>query len=1090
MKNIYQKVGLLMICILWTFVSWGQSKKVSGKITALENGEALPGVSILLKGKTQGASTNEKGEFSLMATEGDILVISYVGYIKEEIKIGTATNLSIQLRSDVTSLGEVVVVGYGTQSRRNITSSIGKLEKDILANAPRANLGTALQGSLAGLQVINRSGTPGAAPTILLRGGASINSPGAPLVVVDGVIRALNDIAPDDIESMELLKDAASTAIYGARANNGVILITTKQGKAGVARVNYKFTLGYNKNREGYKYMNARDYIYYNRLGNLNSGRTLGQVNATRGYGLLTDAANLGLFDIRANTPANAGLLAQGWQSLDDPYGGSILYKDHGGEIENLIFRNTYTQDHYLSVEGGNDKGKYFASFDYYNEQGVIVGSDYKRYTGNLNGSYKVRPNLEISTGATFSTSSQIGTLGSEANTLYRSLAIWPTMNPWLDSLKTQPNPGNGVTDGNPLYWLQKTKRENEVNRITVNASAKYDITKDLYLKVSGNAYLFESLNNSFSLATQNYTNLYTNPVSYSNTTRNASSLFSRSFQQQYNAILNYQKNLGDKHHLTAMIGTEYFKQKTFEMQVLGQNAPTDDIETANASTTFAAGSNYSYKDEYRIFSQFGRLNYDFDERYLLNFVVRRDGISSLASDNRFGIFPGMSAGWNLHKEEFFKGSTLSDYLSSVKPRFSYGVNGNVAGIGNYEVQGVYGSQGNYNTNLGFLSTSIINSGLRWEKSTTLDVGVDIGLLKNRISLMVDYYDRRTGDLLTNLTLPSYTGYSSVRTNLGTFQNTGLELTLNATILQKPNGLVWNVGGNVSFVANKILQLPYNGNENNRQGGLQVYDPAQGKVVWVGGLQEGQPLGAIYGYKQVSIFKNDEEVARIAGNRVDNVAGIGGPSTTMTNKITPGDVNWLDVDNNNIIDSRDQVYLGNVNPNVIGGFTSTLSYKRFSLFTRFDFALGHTIYNDLVARTLGNYQGTFNYLELQKNAWSPTNTDTDIPKVYYADQVGAPAGKKNYTRANNAGAVLNGNNSRFYEKGDYLACREITLSYDLSKSTIVNKLFSQARIYANFNNLFYITKFSGPSPEPASGGIYSGTYPTPRTVVMGVQVSF
>jgi hypothetical protein len=520
---------------------------------------------------------------------------------------------------------------------------------------------------------------------------------------------------------------------------------------------------------------------------------------------------------------------------------------------------------------------------------------------------------------------------------------------------------------------------------------------------------------------------------------------------------LNYQKNLGDKHHLTAMIGTEYFKQKTFEMQVLGQNAPTDDIETANASTTFAAGSNYSYKDEYRIFSQFGRLNYDFDERYLLNFVVRRDGISSLASDNRFGIFPGMSAGWNLHKEEFFKNSSLSDYVSSVKPRFSYGVNGNVAGIGNYEVQGVYGSQGNYNTNLGFLSTSIINTGLRWEKSTTLDVGVDLGLLKNRISLMVDYYDRRTSDLLTNLTLPSYTGYSSVRTNLGTFQNTGLELTLNATILQKPNGLVWNVGGNVSFVANKILQLPYNGNENNRQGGLQVYDPAQGKVVWVGGLQEGQPLGAIYGYKQVSIFKNDEEVARIAGNRVDNVAGIGGPSTTMTNKITPGDVNWLDVDNNNIIDSRDQVYLGNVNPNVIGGFTSTLSYKRFSLFTRFDFALGHTIYNDLVARTLGNYQGTFNYLELQKNAWSPTNTDTDIPKVYYADQVGAPAGKKNYTRANNAGAVLNGNNSRFYEKGDYLACREITLSYDLSKSTIVNKLFSQARIYANFNNLFYIT---------------------------------
>lgn len=355
---------------------------------------------------------------------------------------------------------------------------------------------------------------------------------------------------------------------------------------------------------------------------------------------------------------------------------------------------------------------------------------------------------------------------------------------------------------------------------------------------------------------------------------------------------------------------------------------------------------------------------------------------------------------------------------------------------------------------------------------------------------MVDYYDRQTSDLLTNLTLPSYVGFTSVRTNLGTFQNKGFEFTTNAIVLRKPNGLVWEIGGNIAFVKNKILQLPFNGNEFNRQGGLQIYDTAQGKVVWVGGLQEGQPLGAIYGYQQVSIFKSAEEVAQIAANRVDAIAGIGGPSTTQVNKITAGDVNWLDVDKNDIIDSRDQVYLGNINPKVTGGFTTSVSFKGISLFSRFDFALGHTIYNDLVARTLGNYQGTFNYMELQKNAWSPTNTDTDIPKVYFADQVGAPAGKKNYTRANNANQVLNGNNSRFYEKGDYLACREITLSYDFAKSILPQKWLSQARVYANFNNLFYVTKFSGPSPEPPSGGIYAGTYPTPKSVVLGVQVTF
>lgn len=423
-------------------------------------------------------------------------------------------------------------------------------------------------------------------------------------------------------------------------------------------------------------------------------------------------------------------------------------------------------------------------------------------------------------------------------------------------------------------------------------------------------------------------------------------------------------------------------------------------------------------------------------------------------------------------------------------PRFSYGQNGNIAGIGNYEVQGVYGSQGNYNGSLGFLNTGIVNSDLRWEKSKTLDLGLDLTVLNNRLTFMMDYYDRQTSDLLTNLTLPSYVGFTSVRTNLGTFQNKGFEFTTNAIVLRKPNGLVWEIGGNIAFVKNKILQLPFNGNEFNRQGGLQIYDAAQGKVVWVGGLQEGQPLGAIYGYQQVSIFKSAEEVAQIAANRVDAIAGIGGPNTSQVNKITAGDVNWLDVDKNDIIDSRDQVYLGNINPKVTGGFTTSVSFKGISLFSRFDFALGHTIYNDLVARTLGNYQGTFNYMELQKNAWSPTNTDTDIPKVYFADQVGAPAGKKNYTRANNGNQVLNGNNSRFYEKGDYLACREVTLSYDFAKSILPQKYLSQARVYANFNNLFYVTKFSGPSPEPPSGGIYAGTYPTPKSVVLGVQVTF
>lgn len=1075
-----------------------QLRTISGKVINEQDGLPMAGVSISVKGKSTGTQTGANGSFTLSAAPADVLIFSFLGFTPKEVEVGATSNFNITLSQAAQKMDEVVVVGYGTQSRRNVTSSIAKLDKDVLENVPRANVGNALQGTVSGLQVVNATGQPGAAPSILLRGGASINNPGAPLVVVDGVIRSLNDIASEDIASIELLKDAASTAIYGARANNGVILITTKQGKAGTAQVSYKFTGGYNKRREGYNYLGARDYIYYNRLGNLNSGRTLAQVNSSRGYGFLPDSANVSSFDIRRYDATTSYLMQKGWDTVSDPFGGTIIFKDHGSEVENLVFRNTYTQDHYVSVMGGNERGKYFASFDYYNEDGIIVGSEYKRYSGNFNGSYKIKPNVEVSSGVTLSTSSQTGTIGGDVNTLYRSMAIWPTFNPWMDSAKTKPNPGNGVTDGNPLYWLDKINRSNEVNRITVNAAVKWDILPGLYIRATGNAYLTEALNQSFQKATQLYNNIFVPVPTYSNTSRPASSNWSRDFQQQFNVIINYSKRFC-KHNADVMAGTEFFGTKAFAMQTAGTNAPTDDIATVNAATTFVAGDNYSNKSEYRIISAFGRLNYNYDQRYLLSAVFRQDAVSSLAKDNRIGFFPGMSAGWNVHNEDFYKKTGINKYISTLKPRISYGENGNVAGLGRYEVQGGYGTQGLYNGNAGFLNTDIINQGLRWERSKTVDLGLDLGLLNNRITLLFDYYNRKTSDLLTNLSLPGYTGFGSIRTNLGTYQNQGYEFSLNANLLNQPRGLRLDVGANASFVKNKILQLPYNGNENNRQGGLQIYDPKTGKVTWVGGLQEGGTLGDIYAFKQVSVFANEGQIEKEASTRKDLIAGISGPGSSYgSGKITAGDVNWLDADKNDTIDSRDQVYVGNIYPKWTGGFSANLSYKGFTLYSRFEFALGHTIYNDLVARTLGNYQGTFNYFDLQKNAWSPSNTNTDIPKVYYADQVAAPLGKKNYTRSNNASQVLNGNNSRFYEKGDYLALREITLSYDFSKSLLSKtRILSQSRIYVSTNNLLYITKFSGPTPEPPVvpgtnniTGIYAGTYPTPKTFIIGVQVSF
>lgn len=1095
MKLVIQKWPITILALILSMELAAQTKIVTGTVQESGTSSPLTGVNILAKLAGNGTQSDADGKFSIEVNTDEVLVFSYIGFNNQEIKVAEmAADAVITLEPNSQLLDEVVVIGYGTQSRRNVTSAISKLDNNILANAPRANVGSSLQGTLPGLQVVNLTGQPGAVPYILLRGGASINNPGAPLVVIDGVIRPFNDISPDDIASVELLKDAASTAIYGARANNGVILITTKQGKAGTSQISYKVNIGTNQRREGYNFVNARDYIYYTRLGHVNSQRTLAQANSSRGFGLLTDAANLASFDIRSFNSGNANLLSQGWDTLSDPYGGTIIFKDHSGEVEDIVFRNTRTQDHYLSANGGNDRGRYFASLNYYKEDGVIVGSDYKRYTGAFNGSYNLNKRLEVSTGVNFSTSGQLGVNGSEVNNLYRNLAIWPTFNPWLDEAKTKPNPGNGINDGNPLYWLDKLARSNEVNRITANASIKYDLLPGLYVKFSGNGYYTDIQNESFQKATQTYLNLFANPPSFSNTARTSSFAFSKSFQRTLNGILNYTTSFGN-HNITAMVGAEHFNVNNTSLQIVGTNAPTDDIPTANASTLFAAGSNFTSKSQSRIISGFGRLNYNFKERYLLTLVFRQDGVSNLAEANRWGFFPGMSAGWMLDQEPFFQNSFLSKYVSMLKPRFSYGLNGNVTGIGNYEVQGVYGSQGNYNGLGGFLNTGVVNNDLVWEKSKTLDIGADIGILNNKVTFLVDYFNRETSDLLTGLSLPGYTGFTSVTTNLGSYQNKGIELGMNASIIKSATGFTWDVGFNATFIKNKIVQLPFNGNENNRQGGLQIYDPVQGKVVWVGGLQEGKSLGDIYAYKQESIFKDDADIKAKAGNRYDAVARISGPerNNTGANKITPGDVNWRDVDRNDTIDSRDQVFIGNIYPKWTGGITTSLGYKGLSLFGRLEYATGHTIYNDLVPRILGNYQGTFNYIDWQKRAWSPTNTDTDIPKVYFADQVTAPNGKQNYTRANNAGSVLNGNNSRFYEKGDYLAIREITLSYDIPKSLLGHtKVLSNARIYVNANNLLYFTKFSGGTPEPALslGGVYAGTYPTPKSFVFGLQASF
>ena len=1071
-------------------------KRVEGVVLD-DLGEPLPGVAVRCKEHPDAmCATDMDGKFTLnVPTDGKTLQFTFIGMAPQELAVADAP-MKVVMSDKEKKLDEVVVTGYGMSQKRSLmTNSISKLDDKVLQNAAMSNAAQSLQGTVSGLRVTNTSGKPGSSPNIVLRGGASINKNlEGPLVVVDGLVRSMDDINPSDIESIQVLKDAASTAIYGARANNGVILVTTKKGVEGRTQITYKFKGGVNFAREGYKYLDAGDYLYYQRLGwqRTNGGTSM---ENQKGFGV-----NSGV-DLAFMTDANKHLLNEGWRSMADPVDPdkTLIFRNHAGELHDLTFRNAaFTQDHYLNLSGGNDKGTFSSSLGYYSEDGQIISTNYQRVNGTINGSYKLLPVLTVNAGGSFSWSKMPdlwtydlkspwnGETG-EYELFYRTMSMFPTWNPWNED--GSPAAGWSNQDGNPYYWKDKLTRSTTNRKTSFNIGFALEILpQQLFLNGNSSMYYTDS---QFELFEKKYQQIGQAP----NTNRNASQTNTKVFQQQHALTLEYKKGFSG-HNINAMAGGEYFDYQYQNLEARVSGAPTDDIPTLNAGTNRTYTT--SVKTGYRILSGFARVNYDYNYRYMVSLVARYDGISKL-SDNRWGFFPGISAGWNVHEEAFFKDSKFAEVVSLIKPRISYGLNGNVNGIGNFDVYGKYGSVGAYNGNLGYLNTGVVNSKLRWEKSHTFELGLDLGFFNNRIHMIMDYYDRTTSDLLTDVNLPEYTGFPSFKTNLGTISNCGFELEAKVNLLTRKDWS-WDVTANTSFVKNMVKKLPFNGNVNNRQGGEQVWDPKSNSLVWVGGIQEGKSLGDIIAYKQVRILRDWDDVRNHAGDFVDEVANLYGPNKAAEyagkpgwKPIEPGDVLWDDKNGDNVINSYDRQVVGNIYPKWTGGFSTTLNYKNWSLYGRFDYAVGHTIYNDLKARILGQYNGSFNLITDVRNSWSENNTETSIPKFYWADQ----NAKKNITRSNNGTTNLNNNNSTFYEKGDYLCLREVTLSYKFPKN-LINKVFlTDASVYVTGQNLFYITGYDGTSPEPVMdiqangrGGIDNGRYPTPRTVLFGLQLSF
>lgn len=1069
-------------------------------------GETVIGASVVVKGTTNGTITGIDGDFSLNnVKQGDIIQISFVGYKTVEVK-WNGQPLNVTLKDDTEMLGEVVVTGYGGQQlRTKVTNSISKVKQESLNVGMHSNPAQALSGAVAGLKVIQSSGSPGATPTIILRGGTNVDGTGSPLVVVDGQLRdSMSDINPEDIESMDVLKDAGATALYGARASNGVILITTKRGKAGFREINFKAKLGLSYARTPYEFLEAGEYIKAMRKAHWDAGHLFqdkdgntktywgnweSYLNGKQPFGTGNNL-DQDIYSTQFLNEDNKYLLGRGWQTVTDPITGKeILYKNTDVDKYNLN-DPAFSQDYNINMSGGNDRGTYYAGLGYNRQEGVPVNTFYERYSFITNASYKIADWLTSTSSLNYNRANwknMPGSNGSELNYFGRVRSLPPTV--LFEDEEGNMKLGPGTADGNQMYQPDQWWNDNQSDKFTMSQSFKIDILKNLSLTANMNWYYSETYQESF---TKDYENTPGNFVR----TRSATAYYNRDFRQTYNAVLNYNETFFLDHHVEVMLGMEYYNkyQRGFEAQ--GQGAPTDDLPDLSLTDKGEGKRTInSWHEKQRILSFFGRLNYDFKDKYLLSFVFRRDGYSSLLGDNRWGFFPGVSAGWIFGREDFIKEAI--PVMSFGKLRASYGINGNASGIGAYTLQGSYGSSNsngsfNYNGNTSYLITELPNPNLRWEKTATFEVGADLSFFANRLNTNLTYYNRLTSDKYAALSFPTSTGFSSVTNNNGEFRNQGIEIELSGKIIDSKDW-TWSASGNIAFNKNKIVSLPDNGMERNRINAFQVYTGNGDEKKWVGGQQEGQEPGILYLYQADGIYRSYDEIpanlVRKYGSRTYygpeawNKLTAEQQNATTNFPIQPGDTKFHDVNGDDVIDEFDKVKVGATSPRWTGGFNTTLRWKNFQLYGRFDYALGFWLYENSGTQSttpwfMGCYQGTYNTPTMYYDTWSESNPNAKYPRYLFADQ----NGKNNYIAS-----------TMFAYRGDYLAIREISLSYSLPESVAKMLKMQRAEVSITGQNLGYITgakNVGSPEANPKDNGAVGQGYSLPRTILFGVNLTF
>lgn len=1022
-----------------------QEIPVRGRITGSEKGEALPGVSVSIKGRNQGTTTNANGDFQLsVADNNTVLVFSYIGYERQEVRVGTQGVINLSLKPSDATLNEVVVVGYGTQRKRDITGSVGSVSAQQIRAVPVMGADQALQGRVSGVQVIQSSGAPGGAVQVRVRGVNSTAGNGAnqPLYVVDGIpliwdeannsqgtgntstggavsnaSSPLASINPNDIESMEVLKDASATAIYGARAANGVVLITTKSGKAGKTVISFDAYYGLQTLRKKIPVMNGRDRAAL-------------------------------IFEWRRNAGTRGG---EGTDVFTvNPF---LLYD--GTDWQDALFRQAPMQNYNLSATGGTERVQFAVSADYFNQQGIILNTFSKRYSTRLNLDVKATERLKFGTrtALSYQTGNTIDADEFFQGQLYGLTTLSPLGVVYDSNGQFAGRPNSVISsglfpdgNGNVVANVVQRKRSTDRYRITSNLYGEYQFTKDLrFRSVFGVDYLFNDLT-SFAPVWQRGVD--------ANTTQTVGVSQPKTLNWLADQLFTYDHTVG-RHSLNAVAGfsAQQFVQKTMGANAQGSpSAALDQLSNQPTATGAFGGQTTS-----ALVSQFVRVNYAYADRYLLTGTVRRDGSSRFGANNQYGIFPSFSLGWRISEEAFLKQNGL---ISDLKLRATYGITGN-QNIGDFLFSAVAGGANTVWGNsvvTGVAPTRFENPDIRWERNKQVDIGLDLSLLQGRINVTADYYYKLTDGLLGGAPLSVISGVGNAyTTNIGKISNQGFEFALNTTPINRGN-FRWTVDVNISTNKNEVVSLgtlPYLvGATINR---VNAY---------INRTEVGHPIGGFYVLKEQGQYQTWEQAATAPVYKLGNQP-----------YFAPGDFIPVDQNGDKVIDDADRVWYGSPFPDFFGGLNNTFTYKGLSLNMFSNFQHGNLIWNQprLTSETFeGNvWQSTYD------NRWLPSN-----PGV----QTSVPVPRNN-------NPLLPSN--RFLDDGSFFRVRTITLGYDLPKSWMAKAKLTRARVYVQGNNLLTFIKYPGWDPEVNSfgssvttNGVDAGAYPIAKSLIFGLNLSF